>query len=185
MLVYCWQIPGYHKGLSGTLDIINWMKYNNNRMAIEKKPMNIYSLVADVCNIFIPIAEKKNITIHNNVSSSTYANIDSNIFSIILNNLISNAVKYSDEGEITISAETGIDTAIILSISDTGRGINESKLAVIQSLINGHKQNISTTSSGTGLGYILISELVRIHQLQIIVESQVNKGTTVSIQINS
>ena len=136
---------------------------------------------------FCSNCERENIIITNNVARSKFVEIDSNIFNTILNNLISNAIKYSNTGEISIYlGETDSETKTILKIKDTGNGMSEDTLHAMNEIIKGNIHAITTTHKlSTGLGYIMIAELIRIHGLSLSVESHVNVGTIVSIVIDN
>ena len=172
------------KILAGSLNIINWMKYNNQRIAVEKKQENLFSLVSETADIYKPVAKSKGITIINEVDKSQEILADYTILSTIINNIINNAVKYSKAGEIRISSVQKDMAETIIRIIDTGRGIDETNLRIITAVLKGHVEVVRTTSKlSTGLGYIMIAELAKIHGLFITVASEVNKGTTVSIII--
>ena len=172
------------KIMTDSLSIINWMKYNSQRVSVTKNSVNLYNLVNEIIETYIPIAKTKGITIKNEIGKSKFADIDYNIFTIIITNLVSNAVKYSRQGEIKIQFGDSPfqQNQKILRVIDNGPGIPKEVLPLIIELIKGNISAIKTSSkNSTGLGYLLISELLRIHGLTIAIDTEQGKGTSVSI----
>jgi len=169
--------------LTNSDSIINWMKYNHNRVEINTAEENLHEMVSEVIEIYASIAKSKGIAIYNEVPMSEFVYVDQTIVSIIINNLISNAIKYSENREIKITATPSSDQEnIVVKIADTGKGIRFEMLWVIRQLLKGNMMAIKTTTKlNTGLGYMIISELIRIHGLSLTVDSVVNEGTTVTL----
>lgn len=171
--------------LAGSATVINWMKYNSKKIGISVQAIHVRDLVNEALDIYIPIAKSKNIVFVNDVPKSTAINADYNILHTIFTNIISNAVKYTDEGTIRIFAEeTGGRKTIVLKIADTGRGISEQRLDMVREVLKGNLQVLKSTDRSSGLGYLMISELQKIHNLSVSIESKMGKGTIVSITMN-
>ncbi len=173
------------KLLSGSLTIINWMKYNNKKITVEKRSIHLYSLVNEVLGIYIPVAKSKGVSLINDVPQSKFVEADNTILATIFNNLVSNAIKHITNGEIRISFnKPGIAGRTGLKISDTGSGMSEETLYVIREILKGNLHAVKTTDKiNTGLGYVMIAELLKIHDFSLSIESGLNKGTTVSLTI--
>lgn len=105
---------------------------------------------------------------------------DNDILTIILNNLMSNAVKYTDKGEIRLSVHT--DTApdgirrTVIAVSDTGYGISEKAQSHIFERY--YQANGEHQTSGTGIGLALVKSLADLHHATIEVKSTEGKGST-------
>ncbi|MBP6976025.1 hypothetical protein KBB42_00285 [Candidatus Dojkabacteria bacterium] len=120
---------------------------------------------------------------------SVYTNVDSNLpeayadrirVAEVLNNLISNAIKYTDKGSITISATSG-DNNIIVSIKDTGKGISKEDLSKLGNKfyrVDNYLDSNIVRPGGTGLGLYITFGLVRLMGGTINVQSEVGKGST-------
>jgi len=170
---------------SNSVSIVNWMKYNNENVLLNKQSTNLYLLVEAVADVYRPIAKIKNVTIVNLVSKSIFADLDQNIFSIILTNLFSNAVKHTAGGEIKICSETTAnEDEFILKVADNGKGFQAETLHIVKEVVKGNHEALKMSSKATpGLGFIIISELARIHNLNVTISSKPGKGATVSIYI--
>ncbi len=104
-------------------------------------------------------------------------------FKQILMNLLSNAVKFTPEGgSIAINAEL-VEGDVILSITDTGIGIDEVDIPKAMSPFGQLDNSLTRSNSGTGLGLTLVNSLVRLHQGRLEMVSQKGIGTTVIITI--
>ncbi|MDQ8199064.1 sensor histidine kinase [Pelagicoccus enzymogenes] len=143
------------------------------------------SLVEDSCSLFKEHAERKNIQLSIKVESAEDLSFrtDPEWFSICLNNLISNAIKYTPEyGKIQVSTQSETDY-VRISISDTGPGISEED----QRKLFGKFARLSAKPTGgessTGLGLYLVKSMCERLGVEIIVRSQLGKGTTFTLKI--
>jgi signal transduction histidine kinase len=173
------------KVLSGSLMIINWMKYNNKKIVLEKTPVNLHHIVNEILGIYTAVAKRKAVHLINEVPSTLSTQADRTILSAILNNLISNAVKYTDAGNIRIYTQnSGKQNNAILNITDTGQGITKPMLYIIREALKGNLAAIKNPGNiNTGLGYVMIGELLAIHGFTLTIESELQTGTTVALVI--
>lgn len=107
---------------------------------------------------------------------------DKEVLSIILNNLLSNALKYTNRGEIALSAESREKDGIpylVFQVKDTGEGIPETELPHIFDRYYQAQNSLQT--SGTGIGLALVKNLIDLHHAQITVESEFSKGSQFAI----
>ena len=108
----------------------------------------------------------------------------------ILNNLVSNAVKFTDRGgTITISAEIeqepqSPDIYLKIQVTDTGIGIAESELQNIFGRYYQTKRGYNANSSGWGIGLALVHRLAEIHKGSVSVDSELGKGSTFTVLVN-
>jgi len=113
---------------------------------------------------------------------------DSRAISQILDNLLSNALKYSDqEVEITVRWSADPEGRGVLSVEDTGHGIAEDQLEAVMLLFvrgvdgSGDINQRAGTSEGTGLGLYIISKLADLHQAEVFIDSVEKEGTAVAV----
>ena len=107
---------------------------------------------------------------------------DLNMLKTILRNLISNAIKYTTQGEVTLKTEINASKCII-SIRDEGIGIPKSQFDELFSLKESKSTPGTEGEKGTGLGLILCKEFVEINKGEIFVESTVNEGSVFSFTL--
>lgn len=130
-------------------------------------------------------AQKKSIIIQNNITENVFAQCDEDITKTILRNLISNAIKFTNEnGKVSISAEKSNDFVTVM-INDTGIGIDTLQLPYLFSISNNITTAGTANESGTGLGLILCKELVEKQGGKIWVDSEIGKGTTIYFTLKS
>jgi signal transduction histidine kinase len=124
------------------------------------------------------IANKKNIKILlESENDSIIANIDPVYFEEVLNNLISNAIKYSYPGsEIKIEISKGINQ-IITKVIDQGVGISEKDLGKLFNPFQTSGSKPTSGESSIGLGLAIVKKIVKLHNGNISLESTLNKGT--------
>jgi len=110
---------------------------------------------------------------------------DSEVITTILNNFLSNAIKYTEQGSITTTVETGNDGCINLIVADTGYGISQEALPHIFDRY--YQAKDKHQASGTGIGLALVKSLAELHEAQISVESHVGQGSsfTLSLFVNN
>ena len=166
-------------------NILNWIKYQNKRIVTSKNSVAIGALAEEIAELFKEIAASKGTKIENNISHDDIIKTDKNIISIILHNLVSNAAKFTRNGSILIY--TTQDTKNYkISIEDSGNGINAVQLQRIKSILKKEQiQNVNLTSgeNGNGLGYVIISELIELLKGSISIESTLEKGTKVTVEL--
>ena len=147
-------------------DILDFSKIEANKIELESIPVSLANLLNDLSKSAEFSAEKKNITLVKNISPTIPKLIltDPVRLGQIINNLLGNAIKFTDHGQITLSAQVTTDTPrrLSISVSDTGIGIPESEQQRIFDAFS--QQDVSTTRrfGGTGLGLSICNKLAQI-----------------------
>jgi len=141
--------------------------------------VDLSNLLIDVSESLRPLAESKGLLLKQNIQSGLYllGNSDALIRTFV--NLLDNAIKYTENGEIIVVAERNEKNTIGISISDTGRGIDQEHLTHIFDRF--YRVDESRTTQGFGLGLSIVQEIVKAHNGTISVASQIQKGTTFQI----
>jgi signal transduction histidine kinase len=143
---------------------------------------NLYDIVESSFNLYNQQAEVKKIVFRNNLSPAEKVIADDNMLRLVIRNLISNAIKYSNTGgSVTIDSQK-INSEIIISVADTGVGISSEILA---KLFTSQRVNTVGTSNepGTGLGLILCKDFIEKNGGRIWVDSTTGKGSVFSFSI--
>lgn len=125
--------------------------------------------------------EAKNLQIEADIEDDVMIRADGKLLSLVWNNLMSNAVKFTDEGgKITLSLHADGNMAVV-KVADTGCGIDsETGKHIFEKFYQG---DMSHTTMGNGLGLALVRRVVEISGGNISVESQVGKGSVFTIEI--
>lgn len=164
-------------------DILNLIKLENKEIVISKHPISVEPLLHKVAFKFKQKVMEKNIKIDVNVKDGlpkVYADPDR--LEQILNNILQNAVNFTEEGQIKIDAEKD-DSFVLITIADTGVGISQEDQELIWERFFKVDRGRSKKYKGTGLGLAIVKELIELHQGKITVNSELNKGTTFKIWI--
>ncbi|GAA0299877.1 ATP-binding protein [Gracilibacillus halotolerans] len=163
-------------------DLIDATRLKEQRIQLKKESHSLFNLASGTMNMVHFMIQEKNVQFEMDIPSS-FPNVvvDEIRFVQILFNLLHNAIKYTDEGTITISAEQKGDLAWI-HIKDTGIGISSD----LQQRIFQPYEQASTSnhsSGGIGLGLSICKQLVELHGGEIYVSSVVGKGSTFSFSL--
>lgn len=132
---------------------------------------------------FKPLAEKKNLELNYHFSGDFKIHIDEYTVSQIFNNLIDNAIKYTEEGNIAIKLYTKEDKTAV-EISDTGIGIKEEYLPDLFLPFSQEEQGYTRRFEGNGLGLALVKKYCELNNAEIYVNSKKQTGTKFTVIFN-
>lgn len=167
--------------------VLDFRRVENGKMKLKISENNISKYIKSICeNHFSPLIEKKNISFsYQSVPDDIIALFDIDKVDKIVFNILSNALKYTNEGgRISVKVtqkEIDKQKNVFISISDTGVGIHPNDLKDIFTRFYSNRTVVGTDTNGIGLS--LTKELVELHHGTISVESELNKGTTFTILI--
>ena len=142
--------------------------------------VDLYDVASEVIEVLTVSAAKKQVEIHLNGESCVMNGIRRYLYEIIYN-LCDNAIRYNkDGGKVTVDLKNK-DSNIILSVSDTGIGIPAEHQSRIFERFYRVDKSHSKETGGTGLGLSIVKHAVKYHSGKLILDSEVEKGTTVTI----
>ncbi|MCD4834779.1 MAG: tetratricopeptide repeat-containing sensor histidine kinase [Bacteroidales bacterium] len=158
-------------------NLLQWSQSQLGSMKLSPKPINVYDSIDDVLSIFGIAAQKKNIKVESSIAKDATVFADKHVVSTVLRNLISNAIKFTNQGgEIKISSVIS-NNKIIVSVEDNGKGISEENLEKLFRIDQGYSTKGTENESGTGLGLILCRDLISQSNGELFVESTLGKGS--------
>ncbi|MCS7458606.1 cell wall metabolism sensor histidine kinase WalK [Paenibacillus doosanensis] len=164
-------------------DIMDLIKLENNEIMLSRSPVDMETLLSQIAFKFEPEAADKQTDIELAIAGplpKAYA--DANRMEQICNNLIKNAIKFTENGRITIGAAYE-QPYIHMTLSDTGIGISTDDQEMIWERFFKVDRGRSKKNQGTGLGLAIVRELVALHEGKIEVRSEIDKGTTFDVWI--
>ncbi|TAL63406.1 MAG: HAMP domain-containing histidine kinase [Bacteroidetes bacterium] len=159
-------------------NLLIWSKLQTTGIKPNPEKINLNSLIHETCRLLENMRTNKNIDLDLSIGMSQEVYADKYMLSSVVNNLFSNAIKFTPVGGIiTISSELIENEYIKICISDNGMGISQDDISRLFRI----DQNISTRGTnnekGTGLGLSLCKEFVERNGGKIWVESERNKGS--------
>lgn len=168
-------------------NILDNNKLDSAKMTLQPTLFSVKDLIEEVCASFEPIAQKKNILLKHQVDGfPDKVTGDVTRIQQICNNLVSNAIKFTEYGEVNISANVEEDDPfhiLTISVADTGIGISEEDIDGIFGEYRRIIREDHTTQEGSGLGLSIVSKLVDLYDGNINVKSKINEGTTITVTI--
>ena len=169
--------------VSNILDnAINWAISQMEGLKSKIIKLNVSEIIEEKIAVFQPTQHSKQIKIHNQVSPIAELMFDKNHFQIVISNLLQNALKFTDFGGNIVFNLINDRNSIIFSISDDGVGIAEDKLKTLFELGKNNSTLGTSKEQGTGLGLLLVKELVELNGGRVSVESKLGHGTTFYIK---
>ena len=197
------NIPRYYEYLNGIIgsghnllrlinDILDLSKIEAGQMEMQPEAVNLHSILHEIQHIFSLKIRKKGLQFHHYISSETPDTVmlDGTRLRQILFNLVGNAVKFTQSGEITISVATiperkAADEAenLLFEVKDTGIGIPEEEQQRIFEPFQQQAGQNPKFFGGTGLGLSITKRLVHMMRGSIAVESSVDKGSIFRVLI--
>jgi signal transduction histidine kinase len=175
------------------LDLVNNLldlaKIESGRIALATDEVDVARVVEDVRNQLYPLAHEKDLYLKTEIEAEqTYIETDERWLSMILANLVSNAVKYTDEGGVTLRVEPaalGDIPSIAVKVIDTGSGISEAFMPRLFERFSREERSAGDASAGTGLGLTITRELVQLLGGEIRVASRLGKGSTFTVVLRA
>ncbi len=161
-------------------NLLDWARTQTREIIVNPQPYNLKKLVDDILKNLVQAAKNKNIAVTNLVEEKTLLFIDEDTLSIVVRNLISNAIKFTPRnGKVDIKVVKLEDGAATVCVEDSGVGFSKENLSKIFDV-----GEIITTpgteyEKGTGLGLILCKELIKKNKGTLWIESCENSGTRV------
>ncbi|MBI5030502.1 MAG: response regulator [Chloroflexi bacterium] len=158
-------------------DILDFSKLKHHELALQIKPISVYALADVVLALSQPLVGKKDLRLVNVIPRDVPAvDADENRVQQILHNLVGNAIKFTESGTVTLSAETR-GKFLAITVADTGIGIATDKFEQIFESFEQTDGSVAREYGGTGLGLAISQNLVALHGGEIGVESQVGHGS--------
>ena len=152
-------------------------RFENQKQNVKQETIYLNALILDNLTRFSEKTENKKIKIVADFTEDFYVQSDNYLVSIIFSNLISNAIKYSnDNGKIELKLEKTL-TDIIFTIADNGVGISEQDLNKIFNSFYRSDVTNHPDIKGTGLGLSIVKRLCDLLKIKISVESKINEKT--------
>lgn len=170
-------------------DVLDLSKIEAGEISLESLPFDVIHTIRHTVRTMDALAQEKELKlIYTEDRKCLYGFGDALRFSRILSNLLSNAIRYTEKGQIEVRAiivedDAGGRTTIRCEIQDTGIGIPEEKINKIFDKFTQADSSVTRKFGGTGLGLTITKELIELMNGKIGVESKVGEGSTFWFEI--
>ena len=170
-------------------DLLDFSKLEAGRMRVDVVDFNLGTAMEEVASLLARSAHEKNVDLTCRLPPDFPDELraDSGRIRQIITNLVGNAIKFTDRGEVTVAVklryETSTHAAVRLSVSDTGIGIPADRQREIFESFTQLDGSMSRQYSGTGLGLAICRQLTTLLEGEIGVESEVGRGSTFWIDL--
>ncbi len=165
--------------LSLVNSLLDWTRLQTGRVKFEPERLRAVNIVYKSMDMIRGTAYQKNIDLFTDIDENIYVHADANLLMQVFNNLISNAVKFTNKGgSIYISAEPSVVfNQILFTVKDSGVGIPKENLSKLFKVDSKYTTEGTAGERGSGLGLSLINDIIQKHGGKIWVESEIGKGS--------
>ena len=171
-----------HSSTTNTYDLLEnlltWTRMQTGRMLYQRAWHGVDDLIQNNLRMLQDNAARKRIQLSREGDREAQVYADRNMINSVLQNLISNAIKFTEQGgEITVSSRT-FDHTVEIAVRDNGVGISPENLHKLFRIDMNHSTPGTEEEEGTGLGLVLCKEMIEKHEGRIWAESEPGKGSS-------
>ena len=164
-------------------DILDFSKLKDQSIELKLKSLDLHTLVAVVLNLSMPLVNGKDLKLQNEVAKSLPAVLaDEDRLLQILHNLVGNAIKFTQQGSVTVAARHK-NNMLVVDVVDTGIGIAEDQQERIFDSFVQAEGDIERVYGGTGIGLAVTRQLVELHGGTLRVASVLQHGSTFTLTL--
>lgn len=167
-------------------DALDLARIEAGKLELDLQPFDLQALVHDVAGLMAPIARQRGLAFEHAIAAGTPGWLCGDAVRIrqILLNLLGNAIKFTDQGEVTLRVEAPTPPGIRMIVADTGPGLNaEQKQRLFRRFEQAEGARTAARYGGSGLGLAICQELAASMGGRIEVESQPGKGTRFIVEL--
>lgn len=169
-------------------DILDFSKINSGKLELHYETANFAQLMQDIYQQFDTSSSPSlNYLAAFDLNKDLMVEVDVLRFSQIITNLLSNAFRFTDSGEVNLRAShSAIENGLVhvtISVEDTGIGIHPDNLKRISQAFVQENASISRKYGGTGLGLSIVNSLLKAMKSELFIDSKINEGSTFSFQL--
>jgi signal transduction histidine kinase len=164
-------------------DVLDLSKIEAGQLTLSLTDYSITDVVQTVLSAVEPLASGKHLALKSELAPNLpRVHGDERRIAQVLLNLVGNAIKFTDSGEVALRA-SAVNGSVTVAVRDTGPGISESDQGRIFEEFQQADTSITRAKGGTGLGLAISRRIVEMHGGQIRVESEVGKGSTFFVTV--
>ena len=179
-LEYAQQI--YNSGqevLRKITDMLEFAELSAGEGKLQREETDLQHLIAKITEEFLPQAQAKGLHFGWHVQPGLRARVDGKRLQTLLRQLVSNAVRFTEKGEVFLKAETHADKTLVIEVRDTGIGIPQDKIDRIGQPFERAGDAYNSHRGGSGIGLAIAKIITELHGGRLEITSEEGKGTRV------
>jgi len=158
-------------------NLLDWSRLQTGKVEFKPEALDVTEEVNNIFTLLSGNAFRKNINFEQKIPADTRVLADHTMFHSILQNLISNALKFTHSGGLIFVSAQEMPDFVVISISDSGIGISKENIEKLFRADKHYSTMGTNNEQGTGLGLVLCKELIEKNGGEIWVESEIGKGS--------
>ena len=166
-------------------DLLQWIKRQDGRIELRPRPVRLHDLVEEVFAMEQERARERGVGLFNQVRPEEELRLDSDVLTIVLKNLVANAITHTTSGRVTIAGESA-KPLYRIRVEDTGQGMGEAALLHARRVqVRGAlgAMNREGERDVQGLGLLIVADLLELMHGQFDIRSEPGKGTVITITL--
>jgi len=160
------------------MNLMEWTRSQTGRMEFNPEFVEMSQLIKDIVELFIDSANQKSIKINLRIPQALPVIADKAMISTVLRNLVSNAIKFTNQGGEILLAADQKDDELMVSVKDNGVGMEKHDIEKLFKIDEIYSKSGTLKEKGTGLGLILCKDFIEKHNGKIWLESEKGVGST-------
>lgn len=170
-------------------EVLDFTKLQSKKLVLEKSVFSPQKVIQEVCDSLLPLLNKSSLELRSEIDKSIPDAVNGDAYRLrqVLLNILGNSIKFTKKGGITVTATTLLRdkhaTRMRIVIKDTGIGMSPEQLARAFDEFEQAEASTTRNYGGTGLGLSITKQLVELQGGSIHMESRLDEGTTVTIEI--
>ncbi len=167
-------------------DLLDWTRIQDKSIEPKLVNFNLLEIVNNSMQFWLKAQNKKEIKIKVNMDSNLKVFADVDMISMVIRNLVSNAIKFTNrKGIIIVNAKNNSAGYVELIVKDTGIGMTKEEIDKLFKIENNYTKLGTENEKGTGLGLILCKEFIELNKGEIFIESESGIGSSFQITLPS
>ena len=176
-----------HQSAKGAYELLDnlliWARTQQNTIQFNPETLNLHSVAAETINEIKVQAERKHIMLINSTETNDTIWADKLMLQTIIRNIVSNAIKFTNEGGLIVIASSQTADNTTITIEDNGVGMTQETIDKIIGATELNSTKGTSGETGTGMGLIISKEFIQRHQGTLDIESTIGKGSTFIIKL--
>ena len=160
-------------------DMLEFAELSTGKLALKREEVDLRQLIASIAEEFLPQAQKKGLHLGWQVQPGLRARLDGKRLQTLLRQLVSNAVRFTERGEVFLKAETHAGKTLVIEVRDTGIGIPQEKIDRIGQPFERAGDAYNSHRGGSGIGLAIAKIIAELHGGRLDIASAEGKGTRV------